>query len=151
MRALWLVSITIGCSRPAPVPEREPVPPAVRVADAVQPIDAEVVDAEAVDALPDAPAAASPVVVEAEGSGTCKRDEDCELSSYQAGCSCTGSCSSYAISKVELARRIKKDNCPKVRTTPCPPPAPCPRPMQRSLDAFCKAGRCWAHRQVLTP
>lgn len=146
MRALVLGTLC-ACSKPAPPPppSTPPVPDAA-VADAGVP-DAGVPDASRPDALPPIH---KWVIDEAEGTGRCKVDADCVLSSWQPGC-CTGTCTSYAISKAELAAREKKENCPARRAKPCPPPAPCPRPTHVPVDAFCKDNTCWARRNVVPP
>lgn len=153
MRITTALLFAIGCAKapPAPPPTSPPTP-------AIQATDAAIVAPP--DAPPDAPADAAvdaasapvqPQIVEAKGDGACKVDADCELSSWQPGCSCTGTCGSYPISVAEIAMRERKEHCPKVRTTPCPPPSPCPLPTHRAIDAFCKNHVCWAHYTVLPP
>jgi len=146
MRAALLgIVIVVGCSKaPPPQPEPPPPPPPAQpdaAAAIAPPIDASVADSAA---PPDAPVMHVWTVIEKEGQGSCKRDADCVLSSWQSGC-CTGACVAYAISNAELRKREKAENCPKPGTQLCPPPAPCPKPTQLPIDAFCKAKKCWAH------
>lgn len=126
---------------PQPEPEPEPEP---------QPNERPAIVAPADAATPDAPLPPAPRTDEVAGTGRCKADTDCELSSWQSGC-CTQACDGYAISTVELARLTRRENCAAVRTKPCPPPAPCPPPTHRAFEAFCKAGTCTTRRMVLPP
>ena len=99
----------------------------------------------------DAGVAGDASLVEQQGIGNCARDEDCELSDWAAGCGCHGTCQSYAINKRELAARTGAEKCPKVRTQPCPKPAPCPAETYHVLSAKCSRGKCAAVVQLIAP
>jgi hypothetical protein len=138
MRAgVWIV-VVIGCSKPSQPPAAPPPGDTPRVAD-VQ--DAAPMAEPAPPPAPDAKEAQAKAYEYADGIGTCQSDADCELSSWQEGC-CLATCEGYAISKVELAKRIKKENCPPPGTKLCPPPAPCPADRRFASGVTCRANRC---------
>lgn len=83
----------------------------------------------------------------AEPAG-CERDDDCVLTTYQAGC-CVQACESYAMDKRRLAAARAKEDCSGQRGEDCPPPAPCPPPTHRVVAARCNAGECVAEREPL--
>lgn len=152
------LGFVVGCGRrtPTPEPTREPLPSDADAAitpDATIPPDAAIpTDAAiAIDAPIDAAVGA---LVETPGTGTCKVDADCELSSYQSGC-CVQGCEPYARNKRELQREIagEQATCDAFRKSgkPCPPPAPCPRRTHEVLAAKCVKKQCYTVTRTLTP
>lgn len=125
---------TSGDGAAAPAPDATP---AIGVAPIA--VDA----ATATDAAVPVDAAPRPRV-ERQGRGSCRRDDDCVLTTYQEGC-CVQGCSAYASSKAALAARQAKEDCAAFRASgePCPPPAPCRRATEREIEAVCKNGRCY--------
>ena len=138
-----------GKRTPAPEPTREPVIDATPAPVVDAPLAAVAVDA-AVDAAPIDATVGD--IVETPGTGKCKVDADCELSSYQAGC-CVQGCEPYARNKRELEREIaaEQSTCEKFRKSgkPCPPPAPCPRQTHNILAAKCVKNSCYTVRQKI--
>jgi hypothetical protein len=150
--AIGIAVVATSCTKPSPTQTRKVHYPLADDGDALgSPIDAGGSVSDAPPALPaDAANPPRPAFVLSEGHGTCKRDSDCVTSNWQpGGCKCTHTCSAYAISKRELAAREKSDRCPKVQTTPCPPPAPCPAPTFWVHDAVCDRGHCAAQHEPI--
>lgn len=147
MRLVVLSALLLACGRGGPTSE----PIGERAAP--DSISSPVVEAPA-EARPttDAGAEAAPLdppvgaLVETAGTGTCKVDADCELSSYQAGC-CVQGCQPYARNRRALEKAIAAEApaCEAFRRSgePCPPPAPCPRPTHEPIAAKCVERRCY--------
>ena len=139
LRALLAVCWVAACSRPSSPGE------------GAQPATGAQVGAATDDAA--ASAASRPVppaddTTGAEDAARCERDDDCELTTYQAGC-CVQACESYAMDKRRLAAARAKEDCSGQRGEDCPPPAPCPPPTHRVVAARCEAGVCVAEREPL--
>ena len=139
--ALVALVLVLGCTKAPPANPVEladrGTAPASPPADAVAPSDASV------------PSDASARrVVKVPGRGTCKTDADCVLTTFQEGC-CVQACQGYASSKLELAARQAKENCPARGTAICPPPSPCRIPTHNVLAAACSAHRCVSVEEVL--
>lgn len=114
-------------------------------ADAQTPVST--VSAAPVAPAADPPPAKSPPLSSDEvaepGTGSCRADDECVVSSYQSGC-CTQACAPGAWSKAELARATAGEDCTKPRTSPCPPPSPCPVQTFDVVRALCQSGTCAA-------
>jgi hypothetical protein len=150
LAAVLALGLLIACGKPAPTPEptREVVidaTPTPVVVDAPPP-------PPIVEDAPIAIDAATGAVTEVPGTGKCKVDTDCELSSYQAGC-CVQGCEPYARNKRELHREMaaEEPTCEKFRKSgkPCPPPAPCPLQTHQILAAKCVKNSCYTVKQKL--
>lgn len=148
-----LVSVGLACNKPTPSTRTEQPgspsdvatqPHSATEMDAVAIADAQTITTTATtDATTDATIDAGGIYDDIEGRGSCKKDDDCVLSSFQEGC-CTGACSNYATNKQELAARETRANCAKTKPAVCPPPAPCPPPQHWIEAAKCKDKKCYA-------
>lgn len=149
MVRLVMAMLLVACGKGGPTaePTREPPGADPRPAPA---IEAAVESPPRADAAPiEAPAGA---LVETEGTGACKVDADCTLSTYQAGC-CVQGCQPYARNRRDLEEAIAAEApaCETFRRSgePCPPPAPCPRPTHEPVAAKCVEQRCYTVKREL--
>ena len=152
LMAVLAFGLLMACGKRAPTPEPTREPTREPVIDTTP---APAVDAPAPPIIVDAPIAidaAAGEITEVPGTGKCKVDADCELSSYQSGC-CVQGCEPYARNKRELDREMKAEEstCEKFRKSgkPCPPPAPCPRHTHQILAAKCVKNSCYTVMQKL--
>ena len=140
-----LVFVGLGCDRPGSPPPAVEAPPrgtsAEVVAVATPPVEPAPEQPVVVpEAAPPADIALAPTQ-EVAGEGRCKTDDDCVLSSWQAGC-CTQACDVSAVNRRDLAARQAKENCATDRPEVCPPPAPCPPRTHEVLAARCSRRVC---------
>jgi hypothetical protein len=82
------------------------------------------------------------------GTGACRVDADCQLSSYQPGC-CTQACAPSAKGRADVLRAQKAEDCVAMNKGPahCPAPAACQPSAFDATAAVCCKGACTTVRR----